>query len=261
MGALSSLYVRGLHIRYVRFRPGQRLKWPATVPGRLCVFLAGSMKETLASGERVFRESDVLYKPPDEKPGLQFGASGAGTLTIEFDKAPNRLLAAVGFPADRPFALRSTHCAAIARRMLREVTSPDAFTATALEGLAFQLLAEIMRRRRPTIHGVPAWLREVRERILVLAEQPVRVKQLAAMIDVHPVYLSQAFRVSYGEPLGQFVRRTRVERAAASLKETNKSLIQIALELGFCDQSHFCRVFRTATGFAPREFRRMFRRP
>lgn len=261
MGAKSSFHLRGFHLRYARFRPGQQLKWPATVPGRLCVFLAGSMKETSESGEHVFRENDVLYKPPDEKPGLQFGANGAGTLTVEFDGTPGILVAALGFPADRPFALRSTLCAAIARRMLREMTYPDAFAATALEGLALQLFAEIMRRKRPSIRCVPAWLREVRECILDSPEQQVCVKQLAALAHVHPAYLSQAFRMSYGETLSQFVRRKRVERAAKCLKETDKSLSQIALESGFCDQSHLCRVFRNATGFAPREFRRMFRQP
>ena len=194
---------------------------PPAVRGRLCVFLAG--------------END--------------------------DAAPGRLLGAVGFPADRPFALRSPHCAAIARRMLREMTSPDAFTLIALEGLTFELFTEIMRRARTPSRSVPTWLREVRDRILDSADQPLRVKQLARVLDVHPVYLSQAFRVSYGESLSQFVRRTRVERAANSLKETDKSMVQIAFESGFCDQSHFCRVFRDATGFTPREFRRMFRRP
>lgn len=116
-----------------------------------------------------------------------------------------------------------------------------------------------MRRKRASSPCAPTWLREVRQRILDFADQPVRVKQLALVADVHPVYLSQAFRASYGEPLGQFVRRIRVERAATALKETNKSLIQIAFESGFCDQSHFCRIFRNATGFAPREFRRICR--
>lgn len=259
MRHLPSFHLRRFHLRYARFRPDQRLKWPATVPARLCVFLAGSMKEILASGEHVFGENDVLYKPPQEKPCLHIGANGAGTLTLEFDMTPVRVMRAVGFPADEPFGLRSTHCAAIARRMLREMTSPDAFTMTALEGLTFQLFVEIMRRKRPS-RCAPAWLREVRQRVLDSADQPVSVKQLAMVARVHPVYLSQAFRLSYGESLSRFVRRIRVDRAATALKETDKSLIQIAFESGFCDQSHFCRVFRNATGFAPKEFRRIFRR-
>jgi len=259
LGTPSWFQLQDFRVRYARFRPDQRLQ-PQAMRGRLCVFLAGSMKETLASEEHVFGENDVLYKPPEEKPRVRFGAKGAGTLTVEFDTPPGRLLGAVGFPADRPFVLNSPHCAAIARRMLREMTSPDALTLIALEGLTFQLFAEIMRRTHTPSRSVPTWLREVRERILDSADQSVRVKQLARIVDVHPVYLSQAFRVSYGESLSQFVRRTRVERAAMSLKETDKSMVQIAFESGFCDQSHFCRAFRNATGFPPGEFRRMFRR-
>ena len=144
----SWFQVQGFRVRYARFRPDQRLQPPA-MHGRLCVFLAGSMKETLVSGEHFFGENDVLYKPPEEKPRFCFGPKGAGTLTVEFDAAPGRLLGAVGFPANRPFALRSPHCAAIARRMLREMTSPDALTLIALEGLTFQLFVEIKRRTSP----------------------------------------------------------------------------------------------------------------
>src|SRR5215471_9159029 len=215
MGNASWFQLQGFRLRYARFRPDQRLRPPA-IRGRLCIFLAGTMTETVASGEHLFRENDVLYKPPEEKPRLCFGAKGAGTLTVEFDAPPGRLLGAVGFPADRPFAVRSPHCAAIARRMLREMSSQDALTPIALEGLTFQLFVEIMRRTHTPSRSVPTWLCEVRERVLDSADQPVRVKQLASVLDVHPVYLSQAFRVSYGESLSHFVRRTRVERAAMS---------------------------------------------
>jgi len=259
LGAQSWFQLQGFRLRYARFRPDQWLRPPA-MRGRLCVFLAGSMKETMASGEQILGENDVLYKPPEEKLCVRFGARGAGTLTIEFDPRPRSLLGAVGFPGDRPFALRSPHCAVIARRMLREMTSPDASTLIALEGLTFLLFAEIMRRTHSASRSVPTWLREVRERVLDSAGQLLSVKQLARIVGVHPVYLSQAFRISYGESLSQFVRRTRVEGAAVSLKETDKSLVQIAFESGFCDQSHFCRVFRNVTGFAPMEFRRMCRR-
>jgi len=219
------------------------------------------MKETFSGEEQVFKENDIVYKPPEETPCLQFGEKGAGTLTIEFDLLPGRLLRGLAFPPDRPFALRSTHCAAIARRMVREMMRPDALTLTALEGLSFQLFVEIMRRKHAPTRGAPAWLRDVRKRILNSADELLDVRQLARVANVHPVYLSQAFRMSYGESLSQFVRRKRVERTVTFLRETDKSLIQIALESGFCDQSHFCRVFRNATGFSPREFRRMFRRP
>jgi AraC family transcriptional regulator len=219
------------------------------------------MTESSPAGERIFKENDVLYKPPGEKPDLRFAAGGAGTLTIEFEPAPVKPLALIGFPADKPFALRSAPCALVARKILRELASPDALTPQALEALTLQLLVEIMRKKTGADCSAPGWLRGVRERVVSPAGEPVRVRELAKAARVHPAHLSQAFRARYGESVGQLLRRTRVERAAKFLQETSMSLVQIAIECGFSDQSHFCRVFRNVTGFAPSEFRRMFRRP
>jgi methylphosphotriester-DNA--protein-cysteine methyltransferase len=38
--------------------------------------------------------------------------------------------------------------------------------------------------------------------------------------------------------------------------ERHEKLSDLAAELGFCDQSHFTRLFRRTTGFTPREFAR-----
>jgi len=260
MRTVPSFRLEALRLRYARFLADQQLAWPAKVPGRLCVFLAGCMMQSSSTCEHVFEENDVLYEPPGEKPRLRFGASGAGALTFEFDSVPVGVLGPIGFPLDRPFALRSSHCPAVARRILREMNSRDALTPTALEGLTLQLFVEIIRSKRGAFRRAPGWLWGVRERILNSASEPVSMGELAKAAHVHPAHLSQVFRKSYGESVSQLARRVRVEQAAMLLKETKTCLVQIAFESGFCDQSHLCRVFRNATGFTPTEFRRMFRR-
>src|SRR5262245_52792018 len=121
MRTVPSFRLEALRLRYARFLADQQLAWPAKVPGRLCVFLAGCMMQSSSTCEHVFEENDVLYEPPGEKPRLRFGASGAGALTFEFDSVPVGVLGPIGFPLDRPFALRSSHCPAVARRILREM--------------------------------------------------------------------------------------------------------------------------------------------
>jgi len=51
-----------------------------------------------------------------------------------------------------------------------------------------------------------------------------------------------------------------VERARRMLEDPSFALATIALEAGFADQSHFTRTFRRATGFTPREYRRLHAR-
>ena len=47
----------------------------------------------------------------------------------------------------------------------------------------------------------------------------------------------------------------RVEFAARELTGTRLPLSEIAIAAGFCDQSHFTRLFKQHTGMSPQEYR------
>ena len=58
-----------------------------------------------------------------------------------------------------------------------------------------------------------------------------------------------------GEGMQETLARFRVERAARLLRETQQPCISIALESGFCDQSHMDRTIRRVLGRSPIEVR------
>jgi AraC family transcriptional regulator len=77
-----------------------------------------------------------------------------------------------------------------------------------------------------------------------------------------PAWIGPAYRSLIGEGLQEVAARGRVERAAQLLRESDEPLSTIALEAGFCDQSHMNRTFRRVLGRLPtavREDRRLFR--
>jgi AraC family transcriptional regulator len=51
------------------------------------------------------------------------------------------------------------------------------------------------------------------------------------------------------------VIRERMLQARRLIRETSRSLIEIALEVGYTNPSHFAQVFRQTVGMAPRQFR------
>ena len=53
----------------------------------------------------------------------------------------------------------------------------------------------------------------------------------------------------------QFVTRERMLQARRLIRETSRSLIEIALEVGYTSPSHFAQVFRRIVGVTPTEFR------
>jgi AraC family transcriptional regulator len=63
------------------------------------------------------------------------------------------------------------------------------------------------------------------------------------------------FRKSLGMPPHQYLLRRRVERAAMQLRSGNMPIGQIALENGFCHQSHLALHTRRVLGLTPQELR------
>jgi AraC family transcriptional regulator len=54
----------------------------------------------------------------------------------------------------------------------------------------------------------------------------------------------------------QFVTRQRITHAQQLIRESSRSLIEIALEVGYTSPSHFAHVFRSVVGVTPGQFRK-----
>ncbi len=68
-------------------------------------------------------------------------------------------------------------------------------------------------------------------------------------------WFRKQFKQYTGYSPGQYLLRLRVQRARELLADPDRSLEQIADELGFCSQAHFTRVFKQRTGVPPGAFR------
>lgn len=78
---------------------------------------------------------------------------------------------------------------------------------------------------------------------------------LAAVFGYHPVYLSTVFREVTGKGLHQSIVEERIRLACKWLRQTDRTVEQIAFDTGFSSRSHFCTAFRAHMGISPREFR------
>ena len=98
------------------------------------------------------------------------------------------------------------------------------------------------------LHKVEAYLNEH------LAEE-ISVATLAELVELSPFHFSRVFKQTTGLPPLHFVTRERITRAQQLMRETSRSLIEIALEVGYTNPSHFAQVFRRVVGVTPTEFR------
>lgn len=78
---------------------------------------------------------------------------------------------------------------------------------------------------------------------------------LAAADGRSPFHLQRIFSAEVGESPLQFSRRVRLQRAAAALLVTQKSVLDVALDAGFDSPEGFSRAFRAMFSLSPRQFR------
>lgn len=86
--------------------------------------------------------------------------------------------------------------------------------------------------------------------------EPIRVSDLAALLDLSESHFSRAFRCTFGTSAHEYVTRRRIEVAQGLMLRSREPLCAIALRCGLCDQSHFSRVFRRVVGETPYAWRR-----
>jgi len=81
---------------------------------------------------------------------------------------------------------------------------------------------------------------------------------IAAEFHYHPYYLSRLIKNATGLPLHKYIMNCRIDAAMKLLVSTDLSLEEIALRIGFKNQSHFSECFRKKTKKSPSEFRNQF---
>jgi AraC-like DNA-binding protein len=99
-------------------------------------------------------------------------------------------------------------------------------------------------------------LRRVRECVEERLSQKLSLPELARLTGLSVPAFCRRFRASTGLSPYQYVLRAKVEHAKAVLLRGEMPLTDLALSLGFYDQSQFTNTFRRIAGVSPRDFRR-----
>lgn len=102
----------------------------------------------------------------------------------------------------------------------------------------------------------PCVMRQVVERVDAHLAIHASLEQVSSGFGLSPSHFARKFQKSAGVSLNRFMNRRRVGLAIALLRSAQTPLAQVSLDLGFCSQSHFTRVFRGLTGITPHQFGR-----
>ena len=86
--------------------------------------------------------------------------------------------------------------------------------------------------------------------------EPLDVPTVAAVANISPAHFSRCFRSVFGETPHRYLQRRRVERSMFLLRETDRSVTDICLDVGFISLGTFSRTFREIVGQSPVAYRR-----
>ena len=91
------------------------------------------------------------------------------------------------------------------------------------------------------------------------AHEPIGLDSAAVEAGLSPFHFLRLFREVLGVTPHQHLVRVRLRRAARLLADEERSITDIALDVGFADLSNFVRTFHRAAGVSPTVFRRAAR--
>lgn len=224
-----------------------------------CLVLKGNYTETYGRKKRECLPSTALFHASDDPHAEHFREKGGHSFIVEIEQNwLEKIRGQINFPnitAD----FKNGNLPRLGIKLYREFQKFDTVSSLIIEGLMLEITGETARQIYEKKNHAPLWLKKVESYLHERLTENFSLDEIANFAEIHPVHLAQTFRKFHQTTIGNYLRRLRLENASRQLKETSKSLAEIALDNGFSDQSHFTRHFKREFGATPNEYRQSLR--
>jgi AraC-like DNA-binding protein len=84
---------------------------------------------------------------------------------------------------------------------------------------------------------------------------PITIKDILEFCPLSRSHFHALFKEETGLTFIQYLNNIRCDKAAELLVTTRNTILDISLECGFNNLSHFCHTFKALKGVSPRDFR------
>lgn len=118
----------------------------------------------------------------------------------------------------------------------------------------YTMLSEGSASETPALPGFK--LRRITDWMAEHLADEFSLPRLAAQAGMSEFHFNRLFKRATGVPPSQYQIKLRLDAARRLLRETRKSVITIANEVGYSNPSHFAQLFRKETGLSPTDYRR-----
>ena len=161
------------------------------------------------------------------------------------------------------FRTRDPQIEAIGMMLLAELKQENLGGRLYIESLANLLAVHLLRQYATAKPHLPIYegglperqVLQVLEYINEHLEQDIKLADLAALLSMSQFHFSHQFKQAIGTTPYQYLLQQRVERAKQLLKNSDRSITDIALMCGFNSHSHLSKQFRQLAGMTPKDYR------
>ena len=225
----------------------------------LALNLAGGFMETEGQRTTEYGPGSASFHPRDHRHGISIGRRDVRCLTVDVAGSWMERLAEIGVQPRDVLRDHGGPLVWLTTRLYEELGASAAWSPLVIEGLILEILGVVAQENhRKSEQRAPRWMTMIEQVIREEYAGHLSVSGLAARAGVHPVHLSRTWRRLRGCSVADSIHGVRVERACEQITGGGRSLAEIALDVGFSDQTHFSRVFKRLTGTTPGAFRAAF---
>jgi AraC family transcriptional regulator len=133
-----------------------------------------------------------------------------------------------------------------------------------LDEIGLWLVARVAQVISPRKSGLPSATATDRKRAVEAAlwihahsHQSLALEQIAHQVDLSSFHFLRLFSRVIGVTPHQYLLRSRLAHAARLLAQDERTVTDVALDVGFADLSNFVRTFGRAAGISPHAFRKL----
>lgn len=132
----------------------------------------------------------------------------------------------------------------------------DLIYADLLHQLVSQVTLATMVSDRPD--DVPQTIKSVQMYLTQNFQQNTTLEQLGTQFNLNPFYLQKQFKRYVGQTPSEYVIYLRITRAKELLRNTQKTIGEIAAEVGIENLGYFTRLFKKQEGMTPRDYSKLW---
>ncbi|MES2919959.1 MAG: AraC family transcriptional regulator [Verrucomicrobiota bacterium] len=133
-----------------------------------------------------------------------------------------------------------------------------------VQGIAQAIAIHLARNHAETVSepqtGSPSLpgfkLKQVTDWMAGNLSEELNLDRMAAQAGISKFHFHRLFKTAMGTTPSRYHATLRIEAACRMLRETKTSIVEVGMEVGYANPSHFAQLFRKETGLSPSEYRR-----